>query len=219
MNTSCAEDCASAEHVDAMLRRGEAGLLRYGAVEAEERAFLEYWLHAVPGRAFLDFLACTPGPVLAHHFCDVRFACFLRQHTGASTALYTPPEPHLSWMYFHRQHAGQVTRGLRSSATVGPEDVEAAIRLRRLGALQGPGEGAVAAAATVAEIRRDVEMLVLYGQVAPEDIAQATLHRQGLAGGPDAAAWAGLAEALAAEVAPVLAPPPGGGTVGRYFAV
>ncbi|CAK0845513.1 unnamed protein product, partial [Prorocentrum cordatum] len=110
-------------------------------------------------------------------------------------------------MYFHRQHAAQATQGLRSAAPVHEADLEVAARLRERLHTPGPARQAADAAGDlvaqfVAEIRRDVEMLVLYGQVAVGDIVEASLRRHGLLGTPDAHVWEGVAAEIAAEAPP-----------------
>lgn len=207
MNTASVAECADSADVDELMRSGRAGILSYSPEEARQRSFLEYWLHAVPARVFLDFLVCTPPATLAHGLCDIRFATFIRDHAGFPTALFTPPMPHVFWMYFHRQHDSQVTRDLKSAASVTLEDVQLADSLRKsLSGCASMGTGDPVAQ-LVAEIRRDVEAMVLYGRVPPEDIVEASLRRHSLHGTPDAPAWARLAHSLAAQAIPVLAPP------------
>merc|ERR1719443_1793713 len=194
------------------MRDGRAGILGYPAKEAQERSFLEYWLYSAPARVLLDFIACTPPTTLAHGVCDVRFSTFIRDHAGAPTAYYYSPTPRLFWMYYHRQHDAQLTKQLRSEAPVIDRDRRTAATLWQSGALaaaedvEGP-DAEDLVAARVAEIRRDVEMLVLYGLVAVEDLVGATLRRQELLDHPDAQAWADLAVQLANEAIPHLAPP------------
>merc|ERR1719388_563629 len=112
-----------------MIQNGKCGTLSYTPEEARDRSFLEYWLHAVPLTVFLDFLDRTSPAVLSHSLCDVRFATFIRDHAGIPTSIYLPPMPHLFWMYFHRQHEGQVIRDLQSAAKVATEDSMAAKQL------------------------------------------------------------------------------------------
>lgn len=212
--------------VDFLMRNQLVGMIKYSPEDARERSFLEFWLHAVPARTLLDFIACTPHTTLEHGLCDIRFSTFLRDHAGASTVFYSPPNADVIWMYYHRQHGAQLTVGLKSAADVTPADVEVAQRLRtRLGAmtsLRKAREAVVAAAGGareqlevthdlvaqfVAEVRRDVEMLVLYGQIANNVIVEATLTRQHLLGTPDESVWAAVAAELAEAAIPVLAPP------------
>lgn len=221
MNTGDASACNSHGDVDAMMMAGSAGIITYKPEEASQRSFLEFWLHAVPARVFLDFVACTPSATLDHPLCDVRFSTFVRDHAHGPTAYFTPPLETGVWMYFHRQHEEQATHGLRTAATVSAADAALAAGLRsrlqeaeaEAEAAGGPGpasrgRGEMHVAQMVAEIRRDVEMLVLYGSLEREVVVEAALRRQDLVGTPTAAVWAEVAAELASAAAPALAPPP-----------
>lgn len=221
VNISDEPECSSYEDVDRMLRSQRARVMSRTLDEAREGPYLELRMHAVPARVLLDFLACTPHTTIEHRLCSIRFSTFLRDHAGAPTVFLSDASGEEDWMYYHRQDPTQAQRGLSFEAEVEAADIGVANRLRlQLGVdtgLQiaadagGPmGDPTLAddlLALLIAQVRRDVEMLVLYGQLEADDIAEAALLRHDLLSVPDAAIWKGVAAEIAKAVVPVLAPP------------